>query len=355
MKRVKLIVVSLMLVLGLAACERPAVEIRWFLGMGSGGIVDAWVDDFNAAHPKIVLTVETVSTETAHDVLLAEIAAGNPPDIVGPLDGCTAASTYADLWLDLDPYLASYDLSNFRQDALEYLRRPGRGLMGLPTVMFPSVLFINRDLFDQAGLAYPPVEYGQPYAGRPWDWGKLAEIARLLTLDRNGSDANAPGFDPSQIAQLGFRLQQEDGCIHATTYLNSEDLLAAQTDIPFNSGRVAMAYAYSTYLNEADDLANWDFAVPPAETAGGHQVAAVLVYMAGVLKLSRHPAEAVQVIYAILDPFSLVSLIGAVPAQLELPSWTFDYHEEYPTVHVDAMLTGLEHALDPRQCCSAAP
>ena len=37
------------------------------------------------------------------------------------------------------------------------------GQLGLPFAIFPTFLSYNKELFDEAGLNYPPAEYGEPY------------------------------------------------------------------------------------------------------------------------------------------------------------------------------------------------
>ena len=77
--------------------------------------------------------------------------------------------------------------------------------------MFPSAIYYNKDLFDEAGLDYPPAAYGEPYAdGDPWDMDKVAELAMLLTVDANGNDATSPDFDRDNIVQWGFHQQFND-------------------------------------------------------------------------------------------------------------------------------------------------
>ena len=62
------------------------VEIKWFCCLGTGDNMDYQVpveqqvvDDWNAAHPEIHVTLEVVPNVSAKDTLLTENAAGNPP------------------------------------------------------------------------------------------------------------------------------------------------------------------------------------------------------------------------------------------------------------------------------------
>ena len=41
--------------------------------------------------------------------------------------------------------------------------------VGLPFAVYPSFMYYNKDLFDEAGLPYPPTKVGDLYDGKPWD------------------------------------------------------------------------------------------------------------------------------------------------------------------------------------------
>ncbi|HLB24484.1 MAG TPA: ABC transporter substrate-binding protein [Dehalococcoidia bacterium] len=56
--------------------------------------------------------------------------------------------------------------------------------------------YYSRAMFDQAGVEYPP----QP---EKWTWAKVAELAKLLTVDAEGRNALDPDFDPQRVQQAG--------------------------------------------------------------------------------------------------------------------------------------------------------
>src|SRR5262245_64904025 len=70
-----------------------AKVVRWFIGLGTGGKPDQLAaefkvaNDFNAAQKEIYLSVEVYDNKVAAQQLQIEIAAGNPPDIIGPVGG----------------------------------------------------------------------------------------------------------------------------------------------------------------------------------------------------------------------------------------------------------------------------
>jgi len=79
----------------LATVAAGKIGIRWFIGLGTGTdpaqltAEQSVVDDFNAdparAKDNIQLVMEVVPYNSAKDTILTEIAAGNGPDVIGPV------------------------------------------------------------------------------------------------------------------------------------------------------------------------------------------------------------------------------------------------------------------------------
>jgi multiple sugar transport system substrate-binding protein len=176
--------------------EEPAgegVEIRWFIGLGAWGNPEeiekeeAFVEEFNAKYgDQYKLVMDIVPNETAYDVLKTQIASGDVPDIVGPV-GVRGLASFEGAWLDLSPYIepANYDLSDFPSELVEFYQFGTGQQLFLPFAVYPAALFYNKDLFDEAGLDYPPHEWGAPYAdGDDWTFDKLRDLAMFLTVGR---------------------------------------------------------------------------------------------------------------------------------------------------------------------------
>ena len=68
-----------------------------------------------------------------------------------------------------------------RRASVDFYRSDEFGLEGLPFAIFPSMLYYQRDMFDEADLEYPPHAYGDPYVldGEEvtWDFDTLRELA----------------------------------------------------------------------------------------------------------------------------------------------------------------------------------
>jgi multiple sugar transport system substrate-binding protein len=200
------------------AASSEKVQIRWFVGLGVGtdetmiGTQNEVVSDFNASQNKIELVLEIVDYNTARDTLATQIASGNSPDIVGPV-GWGGANAFYGEWLDLTPYIeeTGFDTSIFNSALIRYYQTE-EGQVALPFAVFPGAIYFVPTMFDEAGLNYPPQNYGEGYVMPDstqvdWDWNTLTEIAKLLTVDANGNNSTEAGFDPSQIVQVGYSPQ----------------------------------------------------------------------------------------------------------------------------------------------------
>ncbi|MCP4541770.1 MAG: extracellular solute-binding protein [Chloroflexi bacterium] len=364
------------------APEEPTekVTIRWFVGLGAGSepenipLEDALIEAYNASQDKIELVAEYIDYEQAPDVLSTQIAAGNPPDIIGPV-GQSGINAFTGLFMDLEPYLdaMNYDFSDFNESSVDAYRLEGEGLLGIPFAVYPSMIYYNRDLFDEADLPYPPHKYGEPYAdGDPWTVEKLEELAILLTVDVDGNDATSPDFDPENIAQFGFHIVWSDGIrtdlaalfgadtvvdddgnavlseqwrqglrwyyegfhtkhfIPNFTYETSELL---GNDNTFNSGNLAMTQAHLWYTCCTEDVDNWDLAALPTYNDNGDITAKLHADTFRILKSTQHPEEAVQVVDWMTGEAAgkLLQIYGGFPARASLQeSFMQELNERFP-------------------------
>ena len=195
------------------------VEIEWFIGLGTGqneeqvAAENKVVEEFNATHPNIKLKVTIVDNTEAADTLATRIGAGDAPDIIGPV-GIRGLQQFGDQLLDLSPYLAGADLSEIEPSLISAFNVNGKQI-GLPTGVYSSFIYYNKDLFKEAGVAEPPHEVGAQYEGKPWTWDTLAELAAKLTVDANGNDATSSDFDASKTVQFGFDAHMTENDVRA--------------------------------------------------------------------------------------------------------------------------------------------
>jgi multiple sugar transport system substrate-binding protein len=244
--------------------------------------------------------------------------------------------------------------------------------------VFPSVTYFNRGLFDEAGLNYPPQEFGAPYVMPDgteveWNYETLTELAKILTVDVNGNDATSPDFDPANVVQFGLNFQWaamrlfwshyqpldwyddetttltiptewrdatqwlwngvwEEGIIPSTTYADSEQF---GTGNVFQSGNLAMAITplwYTCCLGDSVGSFEWDLAVVPASADGEYHVATDADTFR-ITKGSANPEAAFTVLSYLLNEAvpTLAPTYGAFPARPEYQAdWIATKDEQFP-------------------------
>lgn len=386
-----LAVLATMLSLGVVNAQ-DKVQIRWFVGLGAGTDAgqaeqqQAIVDEFNGSQSEIEVVLEIVDNAQAYAVLNTQIAAGNAPDIVGPM-GIRGRASFPGAWLDLAPQIEAtgYDLSDFDPALVEFYRVEGQGQLGLPFAVFPYFMMYNIDLFDEADLAYPPANYGEPYVDadgneHEWNMETVTELARILTVDANGNDASMEEFDNTQIVQWGFGVSHSDmrgrdtlfgagnfvdadgnaiipeqwrfaeNWYHDAMYgpqafypsgaYAGSDLLAGGNW--FGSGNVAMVPIHLWYMGwgTADLDAAWELA--PVPSHNGVTTAKLHADTFGIMRFSENPDEAFTVLSYLVGEQSerLATVYGGMPARLSLQGDFFDRYsqtlaEAYPETNFD--------------------
>jgi multiple sugar transport system substrate-binding protein len=251
----------------------------------------------------------------------------------------------------------------------------------LPFASFPSFIYFNRDLFDEAGLPYPPQEYGADglatygegteYEG-PWDFDKVDEIAQILAVDANGNDGTSADFDGDNTSQWGFIWQWTDRVFQQGSfwgagypladdgtadipqawedewawyhqavwdkgYAPSQAEIDALADNVFQSGTVAMAGSHLWYTccirdddnNIAGDF--FDIAVMPSN--GGVVTTNMHADTFRILASSQNPEQAFTVLSHLLTDAALplLTAYGAAPADPSLTdAFLASLEERYP-------------------------
>ncbi len=327
----------------IAACTTPTQGAHvvwledshgWLSDVDSVGKAEGWVMGFNATHDDIELELyrEHGGLRMVDDWLAYHeqgVDMSWPMPDIGLL---TSSRTYAqwDVWLDLTPYLQEYDLSVFHPSALRDWQDKDGNQFGLPVSVYGPMLVYNRDLFDAAGIPYPPHRYGEPYAdGEEWNIEKMEEIAILLTLDANGRNPTHPDFNASDIVQFGFTPQwlplvdivalfgtdpvfdasgpvtvpdswsqalhwYHSGIWEKHFIPNAEQVIGLGGNA-FASGRVAMAYSQTWYFCCIESVVYWDLAALPSHN--GRVTGSLVSDGFGIVDISPQPQAAVEALY----------------------------------------------------------
>ena len=390
------------------APAKEKVKIQIMVGFGTGTdpsqitVHEELQKEFNDTIGKekgIELEFLTVPYADAATKFTTLVAAGMAPDICGPV-GVMGVAQFIDQWVDLTPYIErdKIDLSVYDEALVESNRYNIDGeekLVGLPIGYYPSALFYNEDIFDRAGLEYPPAEWGTP----DWTYDKLYEQARIMTIDMWDATPNDEDFDMDNVVQYGYdgtdwspwrawvgKFFDENGKSVAlgmsddykTAEMNSPEWIKAFTELermiyvekvrprsdaaagaslfgdsdPLGSNRLGvwetfswMSYAFETW----DANFSWNIGAIPA--MDGHVVSATNIDTFVMTKSGAHPDEAWEV-YKWLFSEEIYSRLnhnyGGIPAMKDLQAqWLDEQKAERPNINWQVLLDAGAYADNP--------
>lgn len=181
-----------------AACASNSERIEvTFRVSGDPAERDAYialVEAFHESHDDIHIEITHIPSDSEYrSRLITDFAAGTAPDIT--LMNYRRIPSFAaqDLLEPIDSYLNNSDLispEDFYPATIEAFTWRGE-ILCLPQNISSLVVYYNQDLFDAAGVAYPPEK---------WSWDEFVETAKALTVDQDSDgqmDQYGLGIDPS--------------------------------------------------------------------------------------------------------------------------------------------------------------
>ena len=343
-------------------CAPSSTKVTWFIGLGAGSQPDdvtkekAWADKFNKSQTEacVLLNVVYNTGQNSYDALRARVAAGNAPDIVGPV-GKAGRASFQGGWADISQAAkdGGFDLTKYDPSLLDFTKDEGV-LVGIPFALFPSFIYYNKAAFDEAKLPYPPHKVGEQYQGKDWTLQTFQDLAQKLTVDNKGNDATTSTFDPKNVKQFGFYAQYTDGrgigsffggglpydakdpktavlpdiwkqawkwyydgvwkyhFMPTADYYNSNLLNQGNT---FGSGNVAMVWTHTWYTCCFDlSKMKWDIAVVP--TINGKITAKLHGDTFAIMKSSKNQKAAFNVLTKMVVDKDLYQIYGGMPAQV---------------------------------------
>jgi multiple sugar transport system substrate-binding protein len=351
--------------------------VRWFVGLGAGGQPQQlqaeaeFVDAFNKSQKDVYIALEIYNNNVAANILKTQIAAGNAPDLIGPV-GVEGLNLFRDQLLDLQPLIdkTGYSVKGVPQELVDFFKLgENNATIGVPFAVYPSFLYFNKDLFDEAGLPYPPTKVGDKYQGKDWDMAAVRDLGMKLTVDKNGNDATSSSFDPKSVVQWGFDMQYADNSplaeaslFGASSFLASDGKSAQIPDqirtgekwyndgvwkdhfIPsaaqinsdlldkgneFESGNLAMNESHTWFTccvypaaPAAPKVKNFGFAIAPSYN--GKITSKLHADTFSLLKSTKVPDAAFKALTALVASQELLTLYGAMPADPSKQQAFFD-------------------------------
>ena len=286
---------------------------------------------FTKEHPNIKVEVIAVPYDNFDSKLQTLVASGDAPDITTHVSAMGFMDFYSkDMLTDLTPYIEKsgfdYKEAGIPENVMESAMIDGK-IYGIPLNTFTSVLVYNKDIFDAAGVEYPPSDYED----KTWTWDKMIEMAKQLTSGEEGNktygllwnwSGTTPGQDPQYFGLDMFNMSDDNPAFAKSgnmadpaiieSYQKIVDLafvdgispspaiqqaMAGTNDAePFLSGRIAMEVDGSWILNGLNEMP-FRAGVAAIPIGGDENIRDVLYtdpYV--ILKGSKHPEEAFEFI-----------------------------------------------------------
>jgi alpha-1,4-digalacturonate transport system substrate-binding protein len=270
-----------------AAPAQAEIRFAYYADGNEATVMQGIVDRFMADNADIRVILDVVPYATIDEQLPVQVETGQGPDMAR----ITNFGAFRGRLLDLRPHLAdpAFFEANFPAPVLAAMRAPGdaRGLHGFPDGLTVTGPYVNKTLFDQAGIAVP----GE---GTTWEeWTAItAEVAEItgvqyaISMDRTGHRFAGPAmsmgatlFDAEgnfTIDTAGFRAMAEllnswhvDRLTPAEVWLVGDSLNSCID--PFKSGELVMCMSGSWQINGvANDVGDaFDWVVVPNPTGAG--------------------------------------------------------------------------------------
>ena len=120
------------------------------------------------------ISLEIYNNNVAASLLATQIAAGNAPDIIGPV-GVEGLNIFRDQLLDLAPLItkSGFDTSKYDPALVDFFKMgEGGATIGVPFATYPSMLWYNTKAFNEAKLPLPPTKVGDAVRGQALGHGR---------------------------------------------------------------------------------------------------------------------------------------------------------------------------------------
>ncbi len=165
-----------------AEAEAIELQLMWETGF-SGGRLEA-VENYSETNPDVDITLVYAEWDEFEPKLMAMYAGGVAPDILGTGGSNPHAERFVrGMVIGLNDYMAAETelADDLWPSTVDTYTIRGE-LIGMPmNTNFPGIYY-NANMFDAAGLDYPPVDWEDT----SWTWADMIDAAKTLTQDKNG-------------------------------------------------------------------------------------------------------------------------------------------------------------------------
>ncbi|MDX2160989.1 MAG: extracellular solute-binding protein [bacterium] len=335
------------------AQEPVELRITWYDDGQEGVVLRELLDQFEADNADIRVVVDTVPYQTVLEQLPLQVEAGEGPDMARITDFAAFRGTY----LDLRPLVADaeYWEASFPEAVLNALRDgdDDTGIYGFPNQFTVSAPYINRTLFEQAGVEVPS-DSSDAVSWAEWT-AAAAEVAQAtgtqyaIAIDRSGHRLAGPLFSEGAVLfnedgtitvdTPGFRTMAQtlidwhtNALTPAEVWVGSGGTYAAGADF-FINGQLVMymsgSWQVGRFSNDIGDTFDWQVVPNPTGPGGSTGMPGGTVMVA--FGDTEHPEEVARVMDYLasvdaLKEFSERSLF--IPGHLGLGELSFQTESE---------------------------
>ncbi len=189
-----LVVLAVVAISPIGAAKIEISYMAWYnTTQSEANQVQHTIDQFNASQDKIHVTLIAIPRD-GYETKVNTMAAGHQlPDCTELSEAMALEFAAAGLLADVSSMYPA-DNAPLKSLAFTYQGKP----VGYSSGNEVLLMYYNKKLFDAAKLPYPPAS-----ADKAWTWQQYVDVAKKLTVDKNGKTANQTGFDPKNIVQYG--------------------------------------------------------------------------------------------------------------------------------------------------------
>ncbi|MCR8643331.1 sugar ABC transporter substrate-binding protein [Paenibacillus sp. N1-5-1-14] len=325
------IVLLLLAIMILPACsssDNGKVTItQYTLDTDDKAYIEKLVPEFEKLNPNIKVNILKAPLNEYDSKLQNLVASKQAPDVTSHFGNGGFIEYYnKGLVREMTDLLEGFKPEEYGlpQNLMDIYKQNGK-VYGIPVYSYVSLLMYNKDLFDKAGLPYPPSDYED----KSWTWDKMLEYAKKLTHVTESPNDTTYGLDwfwgekDMRPVYFNAKVYSDDtwnnGGKPSEVYFNSPEVIAANQKIndlvfkdkvmapnafnqaiagqdgdPFATGKIGMSVGGAWNLAAAKDF-SFKVGVAAVPAGPNPKVRDVLyVDPLFILKDSKHPKEAFE-------------------------------------------------------------
>ncbi len=163
-------------------------------------LVEAAVAAYEKANKNITITAEALPASGEFPGIIETRKQSNTlPDVSYMGEGDIMKYNEMGILADISPLLKGANAPE-KLDAITIRDKEGH-ILGIGLSNQLELLYYNKKLFDDAGIAYPPTN-----VANAWTWKEFLDVAKKLTKDTSGHNATEASFNPKMIQTYGLGL-----------------------------------------------------------------------------------------------------------------------------------------------------